>query len=138
MVEEERQSRKRRDDGELAEVGASRNAVVADEASPHARALDIVRARGALSDRERQATYDAACSICVLVLLDADPPRPGAIRPLLGFVAGASAESLAVLLEPTPARNAHPIVSALARAGVIEPRIAQRAHLLIDLRDDPG
>jgi hypothetical protein len=88
-----------------------------------------------------RATFDALRSISVLALMDAIDPhtrRTAVTAAVLGFVRTASAERLAVLLESTPARDAHPIVSALARAGLVHSIVAQRAHLLIDLRRDPG
>jgi hypothetical protein len=101
----------------------------------------VSRAKGGISDAERHATFAAVRSICVLAILDAIDPgmRSSTLgAAVLGLVSGASAERLAVLFEPTPARDAHPIVCALSRAGVVDPGIAQQAHLLNDLRGDPG
>jgi hypothetical protein len=111
-----------------------------DGEAPHPMRL-VARARVGPSAQDRQATYDAARAICIVALLEAAEAataRTATGAAVVGFVARASAERLAVLLESTAARDAHPIVSSLARTGVIEPKVAQHAHLLIDLRPAPG
>jgi hypothetical protein len=126
----------------VSESLAKRVDVDGDMTSPHRRVLQVIaREDDTVLALARRETYAAARSICVLALLDAlDPklPAAGSGAAALSFVNAATAERLAVLLEPTPARDAHPIVSGLARVGLIDPGIAQQAHLLIDLRSDPG
>jgi hypothetical protein len=105
-------------------------------------ALALLRdASETIPQSERQGVYDAARSICVLALLDTLGPSspPAAIgAAVLGFVAAASGPRLGVLLETTPAREAHAVISALVRAGLVDPQIAQIAHVRVDLRADPG
>jgi hypothetical protein len=129
-----------RSSSESADRSATRRSGAQDGSASHPIRL-IARARLGPSEPDREATYDAARSVCVVALLEATETGAASTATgaaVMGFVAQASAERLAVLLESTPARDAHPIVSSLARAGAIEPEIAQQAHLLIDLRADPG
>jgi hypothetical protein len=82
-----------------------------------------------------------ACQITVLALMDAleDPHREGTTADAVrGLLTDAGADQLEVLLEPIAAPMAHGVLEGLCRAGLVAPRVAQIAHLRIDLRRDPG
>lgn len=84
------------------------------------------RVASARRDLRRRASGNICCR--QLNLRSGDTRRDRSAIPtgtlgaaVLGLVSGASAERLAVLFEPTPARDAHPIVSAFSRSGVVDP-----------------
>jgi hypothetical protein len=100
----------------------------------------LAKARQPIRESERRGVYDASRGIAVLALLDSlgDPSRSDATSDAVrGFVRGASAARLAVLLEPVGAREAHGVVRGLGRAGMIDAETAQIAHARIDLRATP-
>jgi hypothetical protein len=100
----------------------------------------LAKARQPIRESERRGVYDASRGIAVLALLDSlgDPSRSDATSDAVrGFVRGASAARLAVLLEPVGAREAHGVVRGLGRAEMIDAETAQIAHARIDLRATP-
>jgi hypothetical protein len=100
----------------------------------------LAKARQPIRESERRDVYDASRGIAVLALLDTleDPSRRGATSEAVrGFVHGASAGRLAVLLERVGAREAHGVVQGLSRVGLIDAETAETAHARIDLRATP-
>jgi hypothetical protein len=97
----------------------------------------LAEARQPIRESERRRVYDASRGIAVLALLDwlEDPARTDATSDAVrGFVRGASAARLAVLLERVRAREAHGVIQGLGRAGLIDAGTAEIAHARVDLR----
>ena len=100
----------------------------------------VAEARRPVCGRVRQRTLRQACEVTVLALMDAleGPHRHGATADAVrGLIAGAGPDELAVLLQPVAAPVAHGVLEGLSRAGLVAPRVAQVAHLRIDLRPNP-
>jgi hypothetical protein len=100
----------------------------------------MAEARRPVCGQVRRRTLGAACEVAVLALMDAleDPQRHGATADAVrALLAGAGPVQLEVLLEPLAATVAHGVLEGLTRAGLVEPPVAQVAHLRLDLRPSP-